>query len=157
RAQPRRGGRDDPRGPPRAGRRAERSPAEVGPGNMRCGRGLLMPHATITGIHIYPVKSCRGIALDRATIGRTGFEGDRHWLVTNDSGRFRTQREVPRLALIEPAVGGNDDLRLEAPGMPALLVRSGAGGERREVTIWNDRAAAVDAGDEPSDWLSRFL
>ena len=63
-----------------------------------------MPSATITALNIYPVKSCRGIALQEARIGRAGFEHDRHWLVTNDAGRFLTQRELPRLALIVPAL-----------------------------------------------------
>ena len=39
-----------------------------------------MPH--ITALNIYPVKSCRGIALSNARLTETGFEHDREWLVT---------------------------------------------------------------------------
>jgi uncharacterized protein YcbX len=115
-----------------------------------------MPHATITGLNIYPVKSCRGIALQAATIGRAGFELDRHWMVTNEAGRFLTQREVPRLALIVPSLEGRE-LTLEAPGMSPLRVPSVAGAPSLEVTIWGDKAPASDAGGEVATWLSSFL
>lgn len=115
-----------------------------------------MSGATITALNIYPVKSCRGIALDQAEIGLTGFEHDRHWLVTNDSGRFLTQRELPRLALIEPTLTG-EELTLNAPNMPPLRVPHAAQGSSQQVTIWSDHAPAFDTGNETADWLSRFL
>ena len=115
-----------------------------------------MPSATITALNIYPVKSCRGVALDEAEIGRAGFEQDRHWLVTNEAGRFLTQRELPRLALIEPSLT-DDGLTLNAPDMPALRVPRAADGPSRQVTIWSDHAPAFDTGADTAAWLSKFL
>ena len=46
--------------------------------------------ATITALNIYPVKSCRGIALERARIAATGFDHDREWLIVDGNGRFVT-------------------------------------------------------------------
>lgn len=115
-----------------------------------------MPSATITALNIYPVKSCRGIALQEAEIGRAGFEHDRHWLVTNDAGRFLTQRELPRLALIVPALT-EAGLTLNAPDMPPLHVPRTADGPSRQVTIWSDHAPAFDTGAEAAAWLSKFL
>ena len=63
-----------------------------------------MPSTTITALNVYPVKSCRGTALQQATIGATGLQGDRRWMVATDGGRFLTQRELPRLALIVPSL-----------------------------------------------------
>ena len=58
----------------------------------------------ITALNVYPVKGCRGIALDSARVAATGFEHDREWLIVRPDGRFMTQREEPRLALIETAL-----------------------------------------------------
>ena len=56
---------------------------------------------TLTALNIYPVKSCRGIALaERAASPRTGLADDRHWMLVRPNGRFVTQRELPRMALI---------------------------------------------------------
>ncbi|MGH8186460.1 MAG: MOSC domain-containing protein, partial [Steroidobacteraceae bacterium] len=52
----------------------------------------------ISALNIYPVKSCRGIARERALVTATGFEHDREWLIVRPDGRFITQREQPRLA-----------------------------------------------------------
>lgn len=113
---------------------------------------------TITALNIYPVKSCRGIALDRARITDTGFAHDREWLIVRPNGQFVTQREEPRLALIGTALT-RDALTLTAPGMDALTIAldDGARGAALEVTCWRDRCAAFDAGAEAAAWLSAFL
>ncbi len=117
----------------------------------------------ITALNIYPVKGCRGIALDSARIAATGFEHDREWLIVRPDGRFMTQREEPRLALIETALSDSDSdradeaLRLRAPGGAEVRVPLDARGKEVEVTCWKDRCAAFDAGDEPADFLTRFL
>jgi uncharacterized protein YcbX len=86
--------------------------------------------ATITGLHIYPVKSCRGIPLQAAKVSQTGFADDRHWMLVRPNGRFVTQRELPRLALIGTATDAGA-LTLTAPGMPPLAVARGNGGDAR--------------------------
>ena len=83
--------------------------------------------ATITALNIYPVKSCRGIALSEARLHDSGLADDRHWMLVRPNGRFVTQRELPRMALIGTAVD-SEALTLNAPGMAALSVtRNGAG------------------------------
>ncbi|HKU15072.1 MAG TPA: MOSC N-terminal beta barrel domain-containing protein [Steroidobacteraceae bacterium] len=115
----------------------------------------------ITALNIYPVKGCRGIALDSARIAATGFEHDREWLIVRPDGRFMTQREEPRLALIETAVLESDSaaaqLRLRVPGGAELRAACSAEGKEIEVTCWKDRCAAFDAGDEAADFLTRYL
>ena len=74
-----------------------------------------MSAATIAALNVYPVKSCRGIALERATVAVRGvaFEAgayaiaDREWMIVDAAGRFVTQREQPRLALLVPRLGGD--------------------------------------------------
>jgi len=110
----------------------------------------------ITALNIYPVKSCRGIALERARITATGFEHDREWLIVHPDGRFLTQREEPRLALIEPALTAQA-LRLSAPGHEPLSVALDERGASTQVICWKDTCAALDAGRAAADWLTTLL
>ena len=104
--------------------------------------------AQITALNIYPVKSCRGIALERARITPLGFEHDREWMIVRPDGHFMTQREEPRLALIETSVTG-EGLELRNPHGDALQVPLEGAGAEVEVACWRDRCAAFDAGMSP--------
>jgi uncharacterized protein YcbX len=110
----------------------------------------------VTGLNIYPVKSCRGIALTQARLTETGFEHDREWLVITPEGRFLTQRERPQLAQVATAITG-DQLVLRKPNGADLSVPLNMTGPEREVTIWRDKAQAFDAGDEAAAWLTEHL
>ena len=46
---------------------------------------------TVTELHIYPVKSCRGIALQGAEVGRLGFLHDRQWMFVDGRGKFQVE------------------------------------------------------------------
>ena len=70
-------------------------------------------NATVASLFVYPVKSCRGIALSTALLTERGIAHDREWLIVDEGGRFITQREVPRLALLVPALS---DTALRACG-----------------------------------------
>lgn len=113
-----------------------------------------MPH--ITALNVYPVKSCRGIALTQARLTETGFQHDREWLVTTPDGKFITQRERPLLAQIETALNG-DQLVLRNPKGAELALPLNTTGHEVEVTCWRDRCAAFDAGDEAAAWLTEHL
>lgn len=110
----------------------------------------------ITALNIYPVKSCRGIPLERARIVATGFEHDREWLIVQPNGRFVTQREEPRLSLIETALDEHA-LQLRAPGLEPLRLSLSAEGAATQVSCWNDTCTAFDLGAAPAEWLSHFL
>jgi uncharacterized protein YcbX len=110
----------------------------------------------ITALNVYPVKGCRGIALDSARVAATGFEHDREWLIVRPDGRFMTQREEPRLALIETALTG-EALQLRVPGGAELRAPFDAAGKEVEVTCWKDSCAAFDAGDAAAGFLTRYL
>ena len=53
-------------------------------------------------LHLYPIKSCAGVSPTRALLIETGLEFDRAWMVVDERRRFVTQRELPRLALVQP-------------------------------------------------------
>lgn len=114
--------------------------------------------ARIASLHVYPVKSCRGIALEHARLTPTGIEHDREWMVTTPQGRFVTQRELPRLAVVGTALTP-EQLVLTAPDRAPLQVplADAGSGAAREVVVWGDRCAARDAGEEAADWFTQFL
>jgi len=114
------------------------------------------PLARIAELHVYPVKSARGIALEEALLTRTGLAFDRHWMIVRPNGRAVTQREIPRLALLVPALA-DTTLRLHAPAMPELSVPFAAEGARLPVTIWGYECEAIDEGPHAAAWLRQFL
>jgi uncharacterized protein YcbX len=113
-------------------------------------------HATISALHVYPVKSCAGLDVPRVRLSQSGLSHDRHWLIVRPNGRFVTQREFPRLALIRARVVGGI-LELAAPGMPPIRVQAGGDRDARGVTIWRDNCSGIDQGDEGAAWLQKFL
>ena len=111
---------------------------------------------SVASLHVYPIKSCGGIALTEALLIETGIEFDRAWMVVDPSGLFVTQRELPRMALIQPTLK-TSDMVLRAPGMLALHVALDRVEERVIATVWSDEVAAYDMGDLCAQWLSDFL
>ena len=116
--------------------------------------------ATIDQLFVYPVKGCRGIAVERATLAATGLDidgiGDREWVVVDEEGEFLSQRELPKMTLIETRLTPSA-LRLKAPGMLQLEVPFASEGDVVDVQVWNDRVAAVTQGDVADVWFSRYL
>ncbi|MGD9841696.1 MAG: MOSC domain-containing protein [Steroidobacteraceae bacterium] len=115
-----------------------------------------MNSAKICGLYIYPLKSCRGISLDTASVQATGLANDRRWMLVNDQGRFLTQRELPKMALIVPALSGQG-MVIEAPGMPLLSVSGVMSDGVVDVTIWKDTCRAISEGEQAAAWFSEFL
>ena len=99
----------------------------------------------IAELHVHPIKSCGGIAVDDALLIETGFEFDRAWMVVDARGRFVTQRDVARMALIQPTLK-TDGMTLRAPGMLALQVSLNEVHDAVRVTVWRDEVAAFDMG-----------
>ena len=124
-----------------------------------------MTDAAVAGLNLYPVKSCRGIAVPRArscvrglVVDSPAFAvGDREWMIVDGAGRFLTQREVPRLALVGTAIAG-DSLRLSMDGLPVLAVPLAVPvGATREVVVWDTEVSAHDAGAAAAAWLAAAL
>lgn len=113
-------------------------------------------NAVVTALNVYPVKSCGGIGLDEVTVLDAGFAYDRQWLVVTPDGRFVTQREQPRLALVATAVE-RGRLVLRFPDGAREDVPAGAGGRRLDVVVWDDRCSGLDCGDAIAGRLSALL
>jgi uncharacterized protein YcbX len=112
--------------------------------------------ARIASLHIYPVKSCRGIDLERARVTGSGLEWDRRWMILDGEGRFVTQATNPRLATVTTGIA-DGTLRLSVDGHRVLHVDPRANGPVHRVQVWKDACSGIDAGDEAAAWLSRAL
>jgi uncharacterized protein len=119
-----------------------------------------LPHGDLTGaiaqLFVYPVKSCGGIEMQAVRLTETGLEWDRAWMVVDDRGQFVTQREQPRMALIQPSLMATE-LELRAPGMPVLSVQFDAVGPVVTVQVWDDHVPAHDLGDQVAEWFTHYL
>ncbi|MBM4362528.1 MAG: MOSC domain-containing protein [Deltaproteobacteria bacterium] len=115
---------------------------------------------TVASLHVYPVKSCRGLTVDALPLDPRGPIGDREWMVVDPEGRFVTQRDEPRLALV--------DVHRDVPTEPSALRLSAAGeGEvglgvavdapLRPVKVWRHEALAEPARAECDAWISELL
>ena len=111
---------------------------------------------TLASLHIHPIKSCGGIAVDEALLIETGLEFDRAWMVVDEDGQMLTQREWPRLALIQPTLR-HADLLLRAPGMLSLHLALDAVEEPTTAQVWNDRVKAYEMGALAAQWFTDFL
>lgn len=111
---------------------------------------------SLAAIYRFPVKSLRGGAFDELSIDARGLVHDRHWMVVDEDGRFLTQRQLSRMALIDTLVDEAGVLHLAAPGMPALAVAA-AMPTRRSVVVWDDRVEAAVVDPAADRWLSTFL
>ena len=113
-------------------------------------------HVILEALNVYPVKSCRGIALETAWLTATGLADDRHWMLVRPNGRFVTQRELPRLALIGTAVDAGG-LTLTAPERAPLHVPRTVPGAGLDVVVWKFAGRGIDCGDAAAQWMSAFL
>jgi uncharacterized protein YcbX len=114
------------------------------------------PAARIARLFVYPIKSCAGVELQEAVLTPTGLDLDRAWMVVDERGEFVTQRELPRMALIQPRLRSSD-LVLRAPGMLALHLMLEAVEQPCRVRVWDDEVNAYDMGDLAAQWFSDFL
>mmetsp|Transcript_6131 Transcript_6131/g.10619 ORF Transcript_6131/g.10619 Transcript_6131/m.10619 type:complete len:332 (-) Transcript_6131:53-1048(-) len=112
---------------------------------------------------IYPVKGCKGIEVKSAKLYAEGLEHDREYIITSkdEAGvwKFSSQRDLPKMALIEPVLPTEDGtLELRAPGMSPIEVGiPAAGAQKVSLEIWGDQAEGLDCGDKAAEWFSKFL
>jgi len=109
--------------------------------------------AVIGGLFIYPVKSAAGIPCETALLDTYGLKHDREWMIVDENGRFITQREEGRLALLRTALDATS-LRLSNPQGPGPVIALDHEGQRVSVQVWGSRCDAFDAGDEVAGFLS---
>ena len=113
---------------------------------------------SLRSIHIYPIKSLGGIAVDQCRLTDRGLEHDRRWMLVDEAGTFQTQRELAAMACLHTAPA--------ADGFSVMDVRDGstlelpwhlAEGERQRVSVWSDGVTALRGDTAWSEWFSERL
>ena len=112
--------------------------------------------ATVSQLIVYPVKSCAGVQLKQALLTETGLELDRAWMVVDGAGDFLTQRELPRMVLIQPQLK-HFEMVLRAPGMLALHIALDQVQAPARIRLWGQAVAAYDMGPIAAQWFTDFL
>jgi uncharacterized protein len=111
---------------------------------------------TIASLHLHPIKSCAGLMPGDSLLVETGLEFDRAWMVVDDRGDMLTQRQLPRMALIQPTLR-RSDMVLRAPGMLALHISLDTVEEPTRARVWSDEVKVYDMGALAAQWFSNFL
>jgi uncharacterized protein len=112
---------------------------------------------TLSGLYVYPIKSCAGISLQSADLSATGLRHDRSWMLVDETGEFMSQRAHPRMALISIRFSA-EHLIVSAPGMPDLEIPLYPhAGDSIEVRVWGDASRGALVGEEADRWFGEFL
>ncbi|XP_028676406.1 mitochondrial amidoxime-reducing component 1 [Erpetoichthys calabaricus] len=124
-------------------------------------RSRVVQVGTVSQVLVYPVKSCKGMAVSKAACLEMGLKygetRDRQWLVIQEDGHMVTARQIPQLVLV--SVSADDTcLCLNAQGMEELRVpfRLPSSLLVKTCRVWGCDIQGRDCGDEPSQWLTRY-
>lgn len=118
----------------------------------------------IDELWLYPIKSCKGIKLNKIKVGKRGFLYDREYMVVDSENRMVTIRKFPKMVLIETSF--NNDMTaimVSYPGKPFCTIKldetslDTTASNMRKVTVWSDECECVDLGDELASWFSEVL
>ncbi len=114
---------------------------------------------TIKSLHIYPIKSLGGIELVQSKVERRGLQYDRRWMLIDENGRFVSQRENPKLALLQPSIKDNLIFVEDRSGTLSTLgfEMSEPSSSPMKVTIWDDECEAKPLDMKVNQWFSEFL
>ncbi len=115
-----------------------------------------MSTAQVTGLWIYPVKSCRGISVEEMQIGPTGPVHDREWMIVDENNRFMTLRTNSKLAEIKTSLQG-PFLHLYLNTNKILINTQEESEQIETVTVWKDSFSAGVSGKDINEALSDFL
>jgi uncharacterized protein len=112
---------------------------------------------SVSHLWVYPIKSCRGIAVDSFELDDRGPVIDRRFMLVDRNDRFITQREVPRMALIDVGfVRG--ELHVSAPGAyPFTIPAVSDDTALSDCTIFSDTIPLAHVDAAADAWFSEVL
>jgi uncharacterized protein YcbX len=112
---------------------------------------------TVSELYIYPIKSLGGIPLDSAALTDRGFAYDRRWMLVDTENRFLTQRELPKMSLLQVQLR-EDGLLIQHKLLgDSVQVPFKPAGASCTVTVWDDICEAQYVDGTADAWFSRML
>ncbi|XP_046942823.1 molybdenum cofactor sulfurase [Lynx rufus] len=137
--------------------RTQQTPSEKAAGVLDGGLGPRV----ITNLYLYPIKSCAAFEVTKWPIGSQGLLYDRSWMVVNHNGVCLSQKQEPRLCLIQPFIDLQQKIMvIKAKAMEPIAVPLEENGERTQICqskVCADRVNTYNCGEKISSWLSRFF
>merc|ERR1711892_362623 len=129
-------------------------------------RGSGKKNIKVSGLFVYPVKSCAGISVNSWPISEGGLLYDRQWMLMQGN-KVITQKKEPMLSMIQPSIDRDRKmLILSFPGENNVEVSLEAA-DKEKQTDYNDNVCignvcgeevgAISCGLDVSDWLERIL
>ncbi|XP_077773789.1 molybdenum cofactor sulfurase [Podarcis muralis] len=117
---------------------------------------------TVTNIYLYPIKSCAAFEVMRWPIGNKGLLYDRSFMVANHNGVCITQKQEPRLCLVQPFIDLEQNVMIiRAEAMDPISVSLEEDSESLTQTcqskVCSHRVQTQDCGGRAADWFSAFL
>jgi uncharacterized protein len=114
----------------------------------------------LSEIWVYPIKSLPGIRVSSATVLNKGLQGDRRFMLVDESNTFITQRDFPQMALFDMAMD-NDTIRVRSrfnSQIGTLLIAPGtASSTAIKSVIWRDQVDVSEVNPSYSKWFSEVL
>ncbi|KNG81311.1 MOSC domain protein [Aspergillus nomiae NRRL 13137] len=126
------------------------------------------PSSEITCLRVYPIKSCRGLSLEKTTLHMEGLDLDRRWmLIDANTHDFLTIRQIPQMTLINTALSADSqflvvtftgvaDKEVRVPLRPDTAWLD-AHTTLGQVKIWDIDTDAYIYGPEVNGPFSAFL
>ncbi|NXV47308.1 MOCOS sulfurase, partial [Uria aalge] len=117
---------------------------------------------TVTNIYLYPIKSCSAFEVTEWPVENQGLLYDRNWMVVNQNGVCITQKQEPRLCLVNPSIDLEQKIMvIQAEGMDPISVslEENTGNEAAicESKVCSHRVKTYDCGEGIAGWFSLFL
>lgn len=115
---------------------------------------------SLSQLFIYPIKSLSGIAIQSAKVTDRGLQYDRRFMLIDKNNRFLTQREFPKMALLQTVIEEESLFVFRKDSFENKLVLPLApepANEKIVVRIWNDDCEAQIISNQANDWFSGHL
>jgi len=111
----------------------------------------------LSEINIYPIKSLKGISLDKSKIERRGLEFDRRWMLVDEKNQFFTQREFPKMATLSVEILENGLQVSENENNKILIPFETQSEETARVKIWRSSCRARVYEDSVNEFFRDAL
>ncbi|MGB0733863.1 MAG: MOSC domain-containing protein [Pontibacterium sp.] len=112
---------------------------------------------TLQSLHTFPIKSTKGIRLDRSYVELAGLSFDRRFILAKDDGSFISARRTPQLLHFSTAVTAWG-LQVIAPDGDTLDIRLPELFDNyRQVTVWGTEINGQHCSAEIDEWFSAKL
>ncbi len=112
----------------------------------------------ISQLYIYPIKSLPGISLQTSEVTDRGLKYDRRWMLVDESNKFLTLREFPKMALLGVSISENGVKVESKENNSSIIIDFETEVSNLEsVTIWNATVEAKVVSKEANKWFSTAL